>query len=75
MIFDQRLAHKASWPKNTKLTPDKFLINFSVSANNVHARTFMNFLKQRKDFKHLDNHVFSDDFLAELSRNNIKVCS
>ena len=75
LIFDQRLTHKASWPKDTKLTPDKFLINFSVSANNAHARTFMNFLKQRKDFKHLDNNVFSDDFLEELSKNNIQICS
>lgn len=74
VIFDQRITHKATWPKDTSLNPDKFLINFSVSRNNIYAVKFMNFLKGRKDFLHLKKPQLSQEFCQEVADNKINTC-
>lgn len=74
IIFDQRISHKASWPKNASLNPDKFLINYTVSRDNEYAVKFMDFLKERKDFLHLKKPQLSQEFCKEISDHKINTC-
>jgi ectoine hydroxylase-related dioxygenase (phytanoyl-CoA dioxygenase family) len=74
IFFDMRLEHKASWPiKDRKHQPDKLALTFTAGRNNVYTKEYMNFLKKRKDFKHLDNHYFRKDFLDDCKKNKINL--
>jgi ectoine hydroxylase-related dioxygenase (phytanoyl-CoA dioxygenase family) len=76
VFFDMRLEHKASWPvKDRTGQPDKLAFTFTVGRNNDHTKQYMSFLKSRKDFRHLDRHVFRKDFLDDCKKNRVNIYS
>lgn len=75
VIFNHRLTHKATHPA-VKPVPEehrKFAIFIICSANNKHARTFTNYIKNRPDYTYLKDHKYPEELLTEAKKYQLSL--
>ena len=75
VCFDVRLDHKASWPLSRKQTPPKvkYAIFFMASANNAHARKYVEYIQSRDDYTYLKGHEYPKDLLELASGHGVNL--
>jgi ectoine hydroxylase-related dioxygenase (phytanoyl-CoA dioxygenase family) len=75
VIFDFRLDHKASWPRRGAPSSGqpKYALFVACSANNSHAREYVDYIRTRPEYVYLRDHVYPTEMrgIVEASGANL----
>ncbi|NBU58729.1 MAG: hypothetical protein EBS23_02910 [Betaproteobacteria bacterium] len=72
VVFDMRIDHKASWPAEKDLKPEKIAAYFSVCAPHSGGDLYLRFLRSRPDYTYLRDFAYPEELLQVLADNGIK---